>query len=87
MPSADTPQQARALRSNRVARIVRDRFPAGTRVVVTPGAGASPREGAQHGEVVRHVPQLNSQGGYLVVRWDTGFEGRISPGSVVREDA
>jgi hypothetical protein len=78
----DTPQQKAVLRQNRTARTVRERFPVGTRVIVTPGAGAEPRPGAQMGTVRRHVPQTNAQGGYLVVAWDSGVEGRISPGSV-----
>jgi GNAT superfamily N-acetyltransferase len=80
----DTPQQKMALRTNRAARKVRERFGPGTRVVVTPGAGAEPRGGAQTGTVRRHVPGTNAQGGYLVVQWDNGREGRINPSSVQR---
>jgi hypothetical protein len=81
----DTPQQARVLRTSRVARAVRAKFPAGTRVVATPGAGAEPRPGAAHGVVVRHVPGLNAQGGYLVVRWDSGVEGRMGASCLAPE--
>lgn len=82
----DTPQQKAILRQSRTARKVRERFPAGTRVVATSGQGAEPTPGAQRGEVLRHVPGA-AQGGTLTVRWDSGQEGRVSPGSVVREDS
>jgi uncharacterized protein YwbE len=35
--------------------------------------------GLAEGVVERHVPTSNSQGGHLVVRWDNGVVGRISP--------
>jgi hypothetical protein len=69
--SADTPHQRAILRQSRAARGTRAAFPEGTRVVSVP-AGAP-------GVVLRHVPCLDAQGGYLLVRWDTGHEGRISP--------
>ena len=83
--ATDTPQQKRALRSNKVARWVRKNYSEGTRVVATPGAGAAPRPNAMHGLVLRHVPGLNAQGGHLVVRWDNGITGNVNPGSVTRE--
>jgi hypothetical protein len=68
----DTPEQRRILRSSKKARKTRGRFPAGTRVVGVVGG--------ETGTVRRHVPCLDSQGGYLVVRWDrTGHEGRVGP--------
>lgn len=75
----DTPQQKAALRHNKAARVVRQRFPEGTRVRV-PISGAC-------GVVRRHVPGLNAQGGYLIVEWDNGHTGRIGPINVEREDA
>src|SRR4051812_31005577 len=53
----DTPQQRLALRRNRIARKVRSQYPQGQRVTT----------GHMSGTVQRHVPQLTSQGGYLVV--------------------
>jgi hypothetical protein len=82
MARDDTAQQKAVLRRSAVARKVRKLFGPGTRVVVTPGAGVEPRPGAMTGTVKRHVPGVNAQGGYLVVVWDNGREGRISPGSV-----
>lgn len=68
----DTKQQAMLLRRNRIARKVRAMYPQGTRVTT----------GAMEGTVYRHVPGGNSQGGYLVVDWDNGVQGRISPISI-----
>jgi len=70
----DTRQQAMALRRNKVARKVRATFPQGTRVTT----------GHAEGTVYRHVPGLNSQGGYLVVDWDNGHRGRVGPIAVKR---
>ena len=75
----DTPQQKAALRINRVARSVRKRFPVGTRVVV----GGNVEKGS--GVIVRHVPQTNAQGGYLVVQLDTGVTARLSPINIETE--
>jgi hypothetical protein len=83
MNTNDTKQQTAILRQSKTARLVRAKYPAGTRVTATPGAGANPRPDAMSGTVLRHVPALNAQGGHLTVRWDNGHTGRISPGSVV----
>jgi hypothetical protein len=74
--STDNPQQAAILKQSATARKVRERYPPGKRVGSVGGA-----EGkiAELGTVVRHVPGANAQGGYLVVKWDNGTEGRISP--------
>lgn len=76
----DTAQQKRILRTSATARKVRQRFPAGTRVRA--------RVSSVEGTVVRHVPGLNAQGGYLVVQWDDGplgpRQGRHGPISVER---
>jgi hypothetical protein len=66
----DTPQQRLALRHNPTARKVRARFPEGTRVETRAG---------ERGTVVRHVPATTSLGGVLVVEWENGRIGRITP--------
>lgn len=71
----DTPGQKRALRT-RAARTVRARFPAGTPIVV-PISG-------MRGVVKRHVPMRDAQGGYLVVEWENGHTGRVTPINVER---
>jgi hypothetical protein len=77
----DTPQQQAVLRQSRVARKVRAKFPAGTRVASI-GGPQSKRQ--MEGTVKRHVPGTNAQGGYLLVEWDNGITGRIGPISVER---
>jgi hypothetical protein len=72
----DTPQQRRALRSNKAARFVRKNFPAGTRVT----------SGVMEGTVIRHVPGLNAQGGHLVITWDNGHTGNHGAISIRRVD-
>lgn len=64
----DTPQQARTLKSSKVAAHVRAMFPRGTRVESTrsfdePGNG-------QLGTVVAHIPGGSADGGRLTVLWD-----------------
>jgi hypothetical protein len=54
---------------NRSAQLCRKRFPTGTRVTT----------GQMVGVVKRHVPGGNSQGGYLIVEWENGVTGRMSP--------
>ena len=73
----DTKQQKMALRSSQAARLVRQRFPQGTRVISLAEA---------RGVVERHVPQTNALGGYLVVRWDSGVVGRVTANVVIREE-
>lgn len=68
----DTPQQQAILRQSRTARRVRRDFPQGTRV----------RTRVMSGTVYRHVPHTNAQGGVLVVDWDNGVRGRVSPVAV-----
>jgi hypothetical protein len=68
-PWSDTPQQKRVLRTHRVAAKVRRDYPYGKRV----------SSGRMDGTVYRHVPGSNGQGGYLVVDWDNGIRGRVSP--------
>lgn len=82
----DTPQQRAALRDSRAAQRARQLYPPGTRVVVVPGVGAEPKPDAMRGTVDRHVPGGDAQGGYLVVTWDSGVSGRITPVNVIRED-
>lgn len=77
----DTPQQKAVLRQSVTARKVRARFPAGTRVA---SVGGTPPKRLMEGTVLRHVPGLNGQGGYLKVQWDSGVTGRTSPISVER---
>lgn len=67
-PHADTPQQKSTLRSVRAAKIVRKRFPRGTRVEATAGPG-EPGNG-HFGTVAAHIPHTNAQGGVLNVVWD-----------------
>lgn len=57
----DTPAQKRILRSSATARKVRQNFPAGTRIRSSAGTT---------GTVLRHVPGLSADGGYLVIQWD-----------------
>lgn len=76
----DTPQQRATLRRSAVARRVRRDYPQGQRVESVPGPGMSGN--GVFGTVHRHVPQSNAQGGHLVVDWDNGHRGRISPISV-----
>lgn len=65
----DTPQQRHTLRTHRTSQLVRRDFPAGTRVRA--------RASSEMGTVQRHVPGLNAQGGYLLVKWDrNGVVGR-----------
>ncbi len=66
----DTPQQKACLRQSRIARAVRRDYPQGQRIASTAG---------REGTVYRHVPGTNAQGGHLVVDWDTGGRGRVSP--------
>jgi len=65
----DTPQQKRALRTNKAAAYVRRKFPQGTRVMGAPGV---------FGTVKRHVPANDALGGVLVVEWDNGVTGRVT---------
>lgn len=76
-PSPDTKQQKAILRQNRTARLVRQKFPPGTRVA------AVDANGVVQGTVERHVPGT-SAGGYLVVRWDNGIVGRPTAMSLMR---
>ena len=75
----DTPQQRAALKASKVAQIVRRQFPATQRVEGRAHSGTG-----RLGTVQRHVPQLNAQGGYLVVLWDNGATGRHSAISLAR---
>jgi hypothetical protein len=74
----DTKQQRAVLRQNATARKVRRDFPQGTRVEGFTGAHGT----GAYGTVYRHVPHTNAQGGVLVVDWDNGVRGRISPVAV-----
>lgn len=65
----DSPTQRSCLKRSRSAQRCRIKFPAGTHVTT----------GRMAGVVKRHVPGGNSQGGYLVVLWENGVTGRISP--------
>jgi hypothetical protein len=65
----DTPQQKAILRQNPTARKVRADYPVGQRVSTD----------RMDGTVYRHVPTGNAQGGHVVVDWDNGCRGRISP--------
>jgi hypothetical protein len=71
----DTKQQKAILRTHKTAQKVRERFPAGMWVRA--------RVGGMDGVVERHVPGTNAQGGVLVIRWDTGHVGRVSPITVM----
>jgi hypothetical protein len=77
----DTAQQKLALRRNRAARKVRDKFPKGTRVVSLAG---------RTGTVERHIPDTSSLGGMLRIRWDEPVlgkdVGRVTPTTVNRID-
>lgn len=70
----DTPYQRRILRLSHAARKVRKRFPPGTPVRV--------HVSGWRGTVLRHVPGMNSQGGYLTIRWVDGNTSRMSPMTV-----
>lgn len=67
----DTRQQQAVLRQCATARRVRQRYGAGTQVIATVSG--------MRGVVERHIPMTNAQGGVLVVRWENGHQGRISP--------
>jgi hypothetical protein len=83
----DTPQQRACLRQNKAAKLVRLKFPRGTRVEATNDLGAT---GNGHfGTVVAHIAGINAQGGHLNVLWDdpspfTGAPviGRMGPTSL-----
>jgi hypothetical protein len=81
MTSQDTKQQRAILRQNKAARWVRKTYPAGTRVT------SAHYDGLPVGVVKRHVPHSNAQGGVLVVEWENGHVGRVSPGSVKKVEA
>lgn len=70
----DTRQQRAVLRNNESAQKVRIRFAPGTRVRAVGRKG-----GELTGEVIRHIPGTNSQGGYLLIDWSNGARGRVSP--------
>lgn len=76
---ADTRQQKAALRHNKVAQAVRRQFPEGT--VVRPRRDVY-KGLTSTGVVKRHVPGLDAQGGYLLVEWDNGVSGRMTPGNL-----
>jgi hypothetical protein len=76
----DTSQQRAVLRQNKTARNVRRDFPQGTRVEGFTGQHGT----GAFGTVKRHVPHTNAQGGVLIVEWDNGICGRISPVAVRR---
>ena len=65
---ADTPQQKRTLRSNKVAGHVRRMFPRGTRVEAT--RSFDEMGTGQIGTVVAHIPGGSADGGRLKVLWD-----------------
>lgn len=93
-PWADTPQQARTLRTNKAARKVRKMYPHGQRIAVTGGThqtSVAGRPGTDrvggYGTVYRHVPMGNAQGGTVVVDLDNGVRAHLSPFTIrpVRE--
>jgi hypothetical protein len=69
----DTKQQRAVLRRNKAARAARKKFPVGARVT------SADHDGLPVGEVLRHVPHSNAQGGVIVVRWPNGQVGRHGP--------
>ena len=86
MTTQDTPQQKAILRRNERARKVRRMFPVGARVAAaTPPdmRGNRTIQSTARGTIVRHVPGINSQGGYIVVEWDNGRTGRHGPISIM----
>jgi hypothetical protein len=72
----DTPQQRSILRTCRSAQRVRERFPTGTRIESVHKSMRRTERLGVFGTVARHVPGTNSQGGYLVIDWDNGHQGR-----------
>jgi len=74
----DTAQQKAILRQSRMARFVRKTYPAGT-PIVAPQTGWT-------GTVLRHVPMTDAQGGHLVVEWENGEVGRVTPMNVKRDE-
>lgn len=78
----DTMAQHAILRKSGIARRVRAEYPVGSRVHVrvynTTGRIVIALS-VLGGEVLRHVPAVNAQGGHLTVRWDNGHVGHMSP--------
>jgi hypothetical protein len=72
----DTKQQAAVLRQSKTAQAVRRQFPEGTRVRPNQSVYAGL---TTTGVVKRHIPMTDAQGGVLVVEWDNGTTGRMSP--------
>jgi len=76
----DTPQHRRILRTHEKAQKARIKFAPGTRV------HAVGSKGDLTGEVIRHIPGTNSQGGVLLVDWSNGIRGRVNPIAVAPID-
>jgi hypothetical protein len=74
----DNAQQKAALRQNKAARAVREKFPVGAKVQAR---GA--KEPKPVGIVERHIPGMNAQGGTLKVKWPNGNIG--SHGAITLE--
>ena len=82
MRPQDTVQQHAILRQSGIARMVRAQYPVGSRVhvrVFDKTGHAVVALSVLGGEVLRHVPTVNAQGGHLTVRWDNGQVGHMSP--------
>jgi hypothetical protein len=82
MRPQNTMQQHAILRQSGTARTVRAEYPVGSRVHVRVYDETEQMVVALSvlgGEVLRHVPAVNADGGYLTVRWDNGQVGHMSP--------
>jgi len=82
LPAVDTRQQAAILKTHRMSQVIRARYPVNTRVEAVAGPGSDVVGSGRFGTVRRHVPGVCAQGGYLVVVWDDGVEGRHQAGSL-----
>jgi hypothetical protein len=81
-PPSDTLRQRAILRQSGIARRVRAEYPVGSRVharVFDETGSIVVALSVLGGEVLRHVPAVNAQGGHLTVRWDNGHVGHMSP--------
>lgn len=69
-----------------ISRRMAAKFAIGVRVVATDGpigpGHRTQRLGTLQGTVVRFVAANNSQGGHVVIEWDSGVTGRKAPGSL-----
>jgi hypothetical protein len=81
-------QQHAILRQSGIARRVRAEYPVRSRVhvrVFDKTGRIVVALSVLGGEVLRHVPAVNADGGHLTVRWDNGHVCHMSPINVQAE--